>query len=66
MGMHYKDEKFTAVLEKYISMLGVEIFLKHLIELIISQERYITINSFFIDLIEEELKDEKAKNLEDW
>lgn len=33
-------------------MLSPEIFLKYLIELIVSQERFMTINTFFLDLIQ--------------
>jgi hypothetical protein len=59
-------EKFNAFLEKYIKLFSPEIFLKYLIEIIVSQERFLTINPYLIELIEGELKDEKAKDFKDW
>lgn len=65
-GMHYKEEQFQACLNKYIKMLGPHRFLKYLVEVVISQERFITVNPFFLELIENELKEEKPKEMKDW
>lgn len=66
MGLHYNSDKFDKVIEKYIKIITPEIFLRLLIEIIISEEKYITVNQYFISLIESELKDEKPKHFKDW
>lgn len=57
LGLHYTEEKFNAFLERYVKIFSPEIFLKYLIEIVISQERFLTINPYFIELIEGELRD---------
>jgi hypothetical protein len=61
-----QNTSYKMMMERIELSLTAQGLLKHLIEIIISGEKFITVNNIVLELVSKELKGEVAQNYRDW